>query len=743
MVARFFNALLLCVCCAFVVTAFAQIPESERQVLIEFYQTTGGDDWFDNDGWLGPPGSECDWFGVACVNVDDSLRLVRSLTLPANGLTGTLPESLPELGALSFLRLARNSLEGEIPASFQNFDKLNTIDLRGNRLDGPVPGELLTVSVSNLLLSGNQFDGYTPMTGEAGTSSMTLDLARNPLAALPPESWRSAGAIRKLSLAQTGLAGQLDFDKHPWPGLWELDLSHNAISALAGIDEDTLMHLRELDLANNQLDEHWPVSGDTLPWLRVLDLSANKLHSPPPANLAEHPALQVLRLGRNALQGDTLGPLFQIPTLSQLELQHNPLQGLPAAVGPVVRPSWWLDLSFTGLEGPPPDWFGELSLTRLNVAGNRLSGSPQPWMAALREDTGGKRLDLSLNQFSGPLPPELVDHRFHPHALNLCFNDFDQPFGQELDDFLETRHIGGNPANCNGRELADIDLDISGAWYDPDHDGKGYVVMLLDSGHLAYYWFGYPTSYTSTFEQKYSLQIVRPEGPVADFPRALAPHQGRFGLGLKRASPEDYDDGQIRLVRLADDRLSISSRLQPVSPFAIVTPPPMELYQRLEHVRLTELAGTRCDNQSPFQHLSGLWFDPERDGEGFVVLVLPSGHAGVYWFTFRPDGSGWQAWMVGLGPIEAPIIGTPPPDFPSFWVEIDPLIQPIRTIYGPWFDSDHIEMVDWGSLRLEFYRHGTARVFWDSNLEGYGSGDYPLQRLASPMLADCPDNAAD
>lgn len=56
---------------------------------------------------------------------------------------------------------------------------------------------------------------------------------------------------------------------------------------------------------------------------------------------------------------------------------------------------------------------------------------------------------------------------------------------------------------------------------------------------------------------------------------------------------------------------------------------------------------------------------------------------------------------------------------------------------GPDFNSSDIDYLDWDSLRLELYREGGGRVFRDSRLDGYGDGEYPIERLARPMLAEC------
>jgi formylmethanofuran dehydrogenase subunit E-like metal-binding protein len=70
-------------------------------------------------------------------------------------------------------------------------------------------------------------------------------------------------------------------------------------------------------------------------------------------------------------------------------------------------------------------------------------------------------------------------------------------------------------------------------------------------------------------------------------------------------------------------------------------------------------------------------------------------------------------------------------------VVIDEMIQPVGTMFGTDFDSGEIEHVDWGSLTLTFESQDAAQVAYQSHIAAYGSGGYPLARLARPRLADC------
>src|SRR5690625_6479232 len=72
--------------------AGAQLPPEEVQVLHNLYNMTDGDNWDIKDGWMGPPGTECDWYGIVCDS--DGSHIVR-LLLHHNNLSGEIPNLDP------------------------------------------------------------------------------------------------------------------------------------------------------------------------------------------------------------------------------------------------------------------------------------------------------------------------------------------------------------------------------------------------------------------------------------------------------------------------------------------------------------------------------------------------------------------------------------------------------------------------------------------------------------------------
>jgi len=91
------------------------ISSQERQALTDLYEATGGNHWTNQDGWMGPPGSECTWYGVQCESSDSETATMGDLSLPENNLHGRIPEAVGQLVHLESLVLYGNDLSGKLP----------------------------------------------------------------------------------------------------------------------------------------------------------------------------------------------------------------------------------------------------------------------------------------------------------------------------------------------------------------------------------------------------------------------------------------------------------------------------------------------------------------------------------------------------------------------------------------------------------------------------------------------------
>ena len=138
----------------------AALPELERQALMDLYHATGGETWSRADGWLGPAGSECSWYGVRC---DASSSTVTALVLDGNNLRGRLPASLVHLGGLRYVNLRGNALEDEGPWRQGQLGQLERITKYG--------GHICLAHDTNLCVNSQRFRisvSWRDFSGETG-----------------------------------------------------------------------------------------------------------------------------------------------------------------------------------------------------------------------------------------------------------------------------------------------------------------------------------------------------------------------------------------------------------------------------------------------------------------------------------------------------------------------------------------------------------------------------------------------
>ncbi|XP_066367796.1 DNA damage-repair/toleration protein DRT100-like [Miscanthus floridulus] len=358
--------------------------------------------------------SPCAYAGVVCApddaDGDDSpdsdyssttVLRVSVLTLGTGladspGLTGTLPDSLSTLAALTdlvlypgrvsgpipsglgaglrrlrLLSLAGNQLTGPVPASLAGLPDLHTLDLGGNRLDGAVPAGLLlpdSPSLKVLILANNGgISGEIPA-GFASSGLFHVDLARNALAGgLPP----LPATLRYFSVAGNAMQGTLD-------------------GAFGGGDDGSA--------------------------------------SPPPPLPAD---LAFLDLSMNNFSGRIPASVFALPGLSSLLLSRNNFTGALSVPPPSPQQEWAVvDVSHNGISGEVPEALAAAG--SLYVNNNRLSGEVPA--AVARSVLAGRMTTLYAqhNFLTGfPVPPAapLPDSA----ALCLSYNCMDLPSASAAD----------------------------------------------------------------------------------------------------------------------------------------------------------------------------------------------------------------------------------------------------------------------------------------------------------------------
>ncbi|PWA92213.1 Leucine-rich repeat-containing protein [Artemisia annua] len=104
-----------------------------------------------------------------------NLRLMKTIDLSTNSLTGPIPYEITNLQGLVVLNLSHNALLGEIPKNIGQMQQLQTLDLSKNNFSGGLPSSMSQLNFLNYLdVSDNNLSGRIP----SGTQLQTFELSR-------------------------------------------------------------------------------------------------------------------------------------------------------------------------------------------------------------------------------------------------------------------------------------------------------------------------------------------------------------------------------------------------------------------------------------------------------------------------------------------------------------------------------------------------------------------------------------
>merc|ERR1740117_2867988 len=119
--------------CAVTSMAASTLSASEvRQILMEFYNETGGPRWNNNSGW-GSTIDYCDgWYGVTCGSNHDVWQIDASF----NSLSGSLPTSWSSLTQMTQFYAYSTSLSGSLPTSWSSLTKMTQFYADSTSLSG-------------------------------------------------------------------------------------------------------------------------------------------------------------------------------------------------------------------------------------------------------------------------------------------------------------------------------------------------------------------------------------------------------------------------------------------------------------------------------------------------------------------------------------------------------------------------------------------------------------------------------
>ena len=122
---------------------------------------------------------------------------------------------------------------------------------------------------------------------------------------------------------------------------------------------------------------------------------------------------------------------------------------------------------------------------------------------------------------------------------------------------------------------------------------------------------------------------------------------------------------------------------------------------------------------------SSAWFDPARNGEGFMLEILADNRAVMYWFTYNTEGA--QDWYIAQGEIRGNRIL-----FPE-------LMQVSGGEFGPDFDPEKVTRTVVGSASFIFSSCDSGAMEWliDEDGDSRRHGRMNVTRITRVMGLEC------
>ncbi len=448
---------------------------ADRAVLVKFFDSTDGQNWQRNYGWLSdqPMG---EWYGV----FTDTEGRVTKLYLGENGLSGQLPLELGDLSNLYWLILAENQLSGPLPSELGGLYNLEGLFLGQNLLSGPVPSELGNLSkLRSLHLGGNQLGGHIPSDLGGLPRLSDLGLGDNQLSGEIPPELGDLSQLERLLLGDNQLSGEIPSELGGLPRLNSLDLGDNQLSGEIPSELGDLSRLTSLHLSENLLTGEFPESFTGMP-LRSLDF-----HSNPTLCAPIDDEFQSWLEGIDTVRGSSCAPVDSRGDKAVLALLYNATDG-----------ENWDDNSNWLSDLPIREWYGVTSdadgrVTGLYLSDNQLSGSIPPEMGDLSQL---QWLYLQQNKLTGQVPRSFFNLA---NLTNFYFSDnagLCAPVDDEFQTWLQGLR-GADGGACN--PVADLNAltrlynATDGVnWYDNSNwlsdrpMGEWHGVETDDEGHV-------------------------------------------------------------------------------------------------------------------------------------------------------------------------------------------------------------------------------------------------------------------
>ena len=416
-------------------------PEQEKEVLLDIYSATNGQQWYETSGWNSSTNdtSHCSWYGITCHN---TTSYIKSIVLAYNNLDGFLPSNIWKIrNLLSLCTPGNPHLRGNIgDFLFGNMSKLLIVHFNGASIGGDIPRDIVKLSnLQNFLGCDMEGDGFSgPFIEEIG--NMT--------------------EIRLLCFGGNNFTGEISRSISRLKKLYYLDLRntpgsmHGNISVILALPSLTYLYISGTHLVG-ELPRVLP-SG-----FRELVVYGNNIKGRLPQIFPT--SLWVLNVANNQLTGDIPGDLFSLPKLSIIDLSQNRFYSInkgepwPENFSVTVK----RHVSLAGNRNLSINFPSFVDIFTKNYIGHRYEGPSiinvsfcditSPMVTAMLYIERMCTLDVRANNFYGPIPALLLDTSILTY-LDVSSNNLSGGLPAGIQNLISLQHldISGNPSMRQG-----------------------------------------------------------------------------------------------------------------------------------------------------------------------------------------------------------------------------------------------------------------------------------------------------
>lgn len=251
-----------------------------------------------------------------------------------------------------------------------------------------------------------------------------------------------------------------------------------------------------------------------------------------------------------------------------------------------------------------------------------------------------------------------------------------------LSALFSAHYTLASPYYPTATQSLSLDSGLSGSWFDVSKDGQGFTLQVISPTEVLATWF----TYTREGDQAW-LQGI---GQLTDG-KLIFDELNRF---IGPTFGDQFDPKDRQTIPAGSLVMSFSSCSRGQATYSGSDAFEADV---LELDRLTSLHGFTCGAEStpatesypPSAVLSGAWYSAAQDGQGWMVEILDTNTALVYWFTY--DEAGNQRWMLGVGGLDT---GT---------VSVDKLEVITGPSFGSDYDPDDLVAEIWGDVTLHLW----------------------------------------